>query len=142
MSTQTATLSKEQLLEEIKNWTSTDKDLEDVIHRYFRKTRLRHWCDVAEEGRAIYEQMFAVEMEEFSPIDDIICGVAAQSSDGMCLSMAAALGWNAGVLGLVLSAWNEPDENGEYKKETVTLEELKALYEATLAEWGALDADH
>lgn len=134
-------MNKEQLLEEIRNWETTDEDLSDLLHRYFEKTGLRDWCDVAEEGRRLYAELFAIDVEKFSPMDDILSGVAAQASEGMCISMAAALGWDARILGLVLSHWNEPDENGEYKKEALTLEEFKAFYEKTAAEWSKPDAD-
>lgn len=125
----TQDMNKEQLLQEIRNWETTDKDLGDLVHRYFEKTGLRHWCDVADEGRRVYSEVCAVDIEQFSPIDDVISGIAGQASEGMCISMAAALGWDAKVLRLVLSRWNEADENREYEKKTVTLEELKALYD-------------
>ena len=143
MSTETLEdMDKNQLRETILAWETTAHDIGDALFRYLEKTGLREWTEIAEEGRTLYEAMFDTEVEEFSPIDDVIFAVAAQASDGMCASMAAMLGWDARMLGLVLSHWNEADENGEYKKETITLEELKALYEKEVEFWSKRDADH
>lgn len=134
-------MDQAQLREAILDWVLTDYDTEDLLYRYFKKTGLREWTEIADEGKTLYEEMFDCEVESGSPVASVICAVALQGRDGAIAAMAAMLGWDRKMLSLVLSRWSEADENGEYKKETITLEELKALYEEEVKFWSKPDAD-
>ena len=135
------TMDKESFITILKDWEITVKDPEDCAHTYFKSTQLRNWTDILHEAKEIYNEVFAEPVEEFSPVEALLAGVAAQASDGTWLTIASALGWDAKILALALAGWQEKDENGEYDNTVLTLEELKALYEKELAFWSALNGD-
>ena len=135
------TMNRDNFIAILRDWESTAKDPEDCAHLYFKETKMRDWTEILHEAKDIYNEVFAEPIEEFSPVEALLAGVAAQASYGTWITIAAALGWDARILALALSSWQEQDENGEYDKTVLTLEELKALYEKELAFWSALNGD-
>lgn len=128
-------MNRETLVAALRDWETAKEDPEDLAHRYFEQTGLRHWTDVYHEAKEIYDEVYAEPIQECSPLEALLAGVAAQASEGTWLAIASALGWDAHILSLALDQWQEPDENGAYETKTLTLDELKALYENTLVEW-------
>ena len=135
------TVNRDEFIATLRDWESTVKDPENCAHLYFEATKLRDWTAINQEAKEIYNEVFAEPLEEFSPVEALLGGVAAQASNGTWLTISAALGWDAHILSLALSGWQEQDENGEYDKTVLTLEELKALYEKELAFWSELNGD-
>jgi hypothetical protein len=116
------------LKEELKNWEAEDSDdVNNLLHRYFESTQLLEWCDIADEARVAYELMFDEVCEEYSPLDALITGAAAQSANGVWQAVANALGLNRHVLESTLEPWYMPELHGPRK--VLTLDEFKAAYE-------------
>jgi hypothetical protein len=128
-------MSRETLVAVLRDWETTEEYSEDLAHRHFEQTGLRHWTDVYHEAKEIHDEVYAEPIEAGSPLEALLAGVAAQASNGTWLAIASALGWDAHILALALAHWQEPDENGAYETKTLTLDELKALYENELVEW-------
>lgn len=115
------------LKEELKNWEADDSDdTGNLLHRYFNATPLRYWCEIANEARVVHEIMFNDELEDGSPLDAIISGVAAQAADGVWRTVADALGLNRHVLESALESWNIKDSQ-EYPP-PLTAEGFLAAY--------------
>ena len=126
-------MNRERLIQILKDWETADEDPEDAAYEYFEATGLRNWVDILYEAKEIYEEVYGEPIEELSPEEALLSGVAAQASKGTWLTIASALGWDAHLLSVALAGWQEADENGAYEKKIITLEELKALYEEEIA---------
>jgi hypothetical protein len=115
------------LKEELKNWETDDSDeTGNLLHRYFEATQLRDWCSLADEARVVYKLMFNDELEEGSPVDAIISGVAAQAAESVWRTVAEALGLDKDVLQSTLEPWHITDL---YETEpTLTREGFFAAY--------------
>jgi hypothetical protein len=120
------------LKEELKNWEAEDSDdVNNLLHRYFESTQLLDWCEIADEARVAYELMFDEVCEEYSPLDALVSGAAAQAAHGVWKAVADALGLNRHVLESTLEDWymaklHEP-------RKVLTLDEFKAAYEQDYA---------
>ena len=95
------------LKEELKNWEADDSDeTGNLLHRYFEATQLRDWCSLADEARVVHKIMFNDKLEEGSPFDAIISGVAAQAAESVWRTVAEALELNKDVLQSTLEPWH------------------------------------
>ena len=54
----------DSLKEEVKNWADENADdTNNLMHRYFEATQLRHWCEIANEAQNVYELMFGEDVD-------------------------------------------------------------------------------
>jgi hypothetical protein len=79
----------------------------DDMHNHFDKFGRWDWVDVKAEGSRVYGLMFDCDVEDDSPIDDLISAVAAQAHDGAMCAVAACLGVPARALTLAVAEWSE-----------------------------------
>jgi hypothetical protein len=101
---------------------------DDDIHNYFSSYGEWDWCDIYREGIRMLNHHFDMEIEDYSPIADVISGVAAQSKYGAYASVAAMLGIDADSLEMVASEWYEKQHE---LPPPINLEELPEK----IAEW-------
>lgn len=98
-----------RLSDEIRSEDGHLHDVADDIHRHFEATKLRDWCEVADEARRIHNLMFVEAGEEFvedgSPLDGVWTGAAAQAAHGVWATVADALGLNKNILEATLEDW-------------------------------------
>ncbi len=123
------------LKKEVKNWADEEADdTNNLMHRYFEATQLRHWCDVADEARHVYKLMFAEELEEYSPLDALISGVAGQAADGVWHAVAEAFGLEKEYVHLTLAHYEELNPDDE-RTPPMTVEGFMAEYKKTKETW-------
>jgi len=123
------------LKEEVKNWADEKADdTNNLMHRYFEATQLRHWCEVANEAQHVYELMFGMELEEDSPLDALISGVAAQAADGVWHAVAEAFGLEKEYVHLTLAHYEEL-ELGQDRIPPMTVEGFMVAYKKTKETW-------
>lgn len=88
--------------EELQNWQLIQRtgDIGDSLHRHFiaKRGRLMEWTDVSCEGRRVWNIMFSEEVEELSPIDDVLSAIAAASWHAAFRLVAQALGQDEEVV--------------------------------------------
>lgn len=98
--------------EEIKNWQSEDVvDVSDAIHRYFENSNILQWGDIADEAAIVWSWMFSEPYDEYSPIDAVVRGVAAQAAYGAYASVAKAFALDPTVVEHMFVDWEEsPDK--------------------------------
>lgn len=128
--------TKEKQMEEVKhrlaNWQLEDNDYCDDVHHYFENSSVYYWPDVADEARVLWNTMFGDELEDSSPIDAIVTGVAAQAADGVWQTFATAFGLNKKLVESTLADWYE-DYSGHDKPPPITYDEFTVLYEESKA---------
>jgi len=97
MSTQVTCKARSALEQEIANWDREDVDLGDAVHKHFEElaSQMHDWIDVAAEGRRLWDVAFKEPVEEFSPIDDMLNGVAAAAWDVAVSRIASQLNISA-----------------------------------------------
>ena len=123
------------LKEEVKNWADEKADdTNNLMHRYFEAAQLRHWCEIANEAQHVYELMFNQELEEYSPLDALISGVAAQSADGVWHAVAEAFGLEKEYVHLTLAHYEELSPDDE-RIPPITVESFMAAYKKTKETW-------
>jgi len=110
------------------NWQSEENDYCDDIHHYFENLNVHYWPDVADEARVLWKVMFGDELEDGSPIDAIITGVAAQAADGVWRAVARAFGLNATLVECALAHWYEEYPEHETPP-PITFDEFMQKYE-------------
>ena len=111
------------------DWANEDRDPVDDCHRHFRDFGAWDWTEVAFEGRRVWGLMFDNEIEEFSAMDAVIGGVAAQASYGAFCAVAAALGVHADDVMIAASYWTK-----KIKTEPVGMAEFMRLIQESAAD--------
>jgi len=110
-------------------------DPADDLHTYFEATNARDWIDAGREATEIYNVMFVDEemgdeiVEDGSPLSGIWTGAAAQAAHGVWVSIADALGMNAGVLEAVFEDWYLLYKDGKVPP-PITMKEFNKRYKA------------
>lgn len=94
-------------------------DSEDV-YRYFDQGKIFIWYDAAAEGKEILAQCVNFHVEENSPIDQVILGVAAASHDGALMLVAEMLGLDFDSLDEEILLHSEVDRD----KPAISFDEL------------------
>jgi hypothetical protein len=61
------------------------------MHEHFENLETRSWTEIAHEGLRVYNIVLGEEAEDFSPIDDILTGIAIGAYRAAFRSVAAAL---------------------------------------------------
>ena len=111
-------------------------EVADDIHTYFESTKLRDWCEVADDARRIYNLMFAdipeEEVEDGAPLDGIWTGASAQAAHGVWTAVADALGLNKSVLEGVMEDWYLV---GGGVPPPMTIDEFVKRYKETEQSW-------
>jgi hypothetical protein len=73
----------------ILKWDDPDdtSDTCDLIHRHFEDSaaKFSDWYDVSGEGRRLYGLMFKEQVEDSSPLDGLLAGIAAAA---YCLAVS------------------------------------------------------
>lgn len=130
----------------LRTWRRTTEDkpredgyiheVADDIHTYFESTKLRDWCEVADDARRIYNLMFAdipeEEVEDGAPLDGIWTGAAAQAAHGVWAAVADALGLNKSVLEGVMEDWYLVNKD---VPPPMTIDEFVKRYKETEQSW-------
>ena len=131
----------QKTLEEVKRglWTWHDGgDISNDIHVYFEMANPRDWVDVSDAACDVWKAMFDEEIEEYSPIDAIFSGIAAQAAHGAWSAVADAFGLERQYVELVLARWYEDKEN---LPAPISPEEFIRLYEEEKKSWEKQDAN-
>jgi len=96
-----------KITEDLANWGDEYSNYPDLLHEHFEKTNLWDWCDVAKEGRSVFNQMFQDDVEEDSPIDCVFAAIAAQVAHGAFAAIARMLGTTPGDIERLSAYWYE-----------------------------------
>jgi len=115
---------KELLEEEFKNWEDDDSDIGYQIYEYMDLQGTGIWCDSVEHGRNLWNLMFDEEIEDESPIDVVLTGVAYHAAKSIEESVARMFGLKADLVGLVLAEYVEYIDN----KEVLTFDKFLEKY--------------
>lgn len=104
-----------------------DVYLEDDVHAYFDEVFTdTDWCDIAEEGRQLYNLLFGENIEKGSPIDSVITGVSAAASEGAYSEIAAVLGFSGSALRLAVEIeWQFPEGCTSLQKAEMLIKEIE-----------------
>jgi hypothetical protein len=131
------------LKDRMRNWADDDydEDLSDLLHCYFEATKLRDWCDIADEARNVWELLFDERLEQFSPVDGLMAAVAAQAAGGIYNAVASALGLNPKFLRYVLSEWEEQVKDDNVPP-PITFTELKRRLKQEEKDWENMYGNH
>ena len=124
------------LKDRMRNWADDDydEDISDLMHAYFEATKLRDWCDIADEARHLWEFLFDEPLEEYSPVDGLLAAVAAQAANGIYAAVASALDLNPEYLKFVLSEWEEGVKDDTVPP-PITFTKLKRRLEQEQKKW-------
>ena len=115
---------KELLEEEFKNWKDDDSDIGYQIYEYMDIQGTGMWCDSVEHGRDLWKLMFDEEIEDESPIDVVLTGIAYHSAKSMEESVARMFGLKESSVALVLAEYVENPDN----KEVLTFDKFIEKY--------------
>ena len=133
----------QELKERMRNWADDDydEDLSDLLHCYFEATKLRDWCDIADEARNMWTFLFDEKLDKFSPVDGLMAAVAAQAAGGIYNAVASALGLNPKYLRFVLADWEEQVKDDNVPP-PITFTELKRRLKQEQKDWEEMYGNH
>ena len=128
---------------ELANWDDEDSNNEDMYYDHFEKSNLWDWCDIANEGRSVWNQMFQGDLEADSPIDCIFSAIAAQAAHGAFAAIAEMFGVKCDDIESIVAYWYENQNNtppalkignkfNKYIKEVKTYENIAEEQHAEL----------
>jgi len=100
-----------KISEELKNWETTEEELGSLLHEHFEDFGKWSWCEIAEEGRGVWNEMFNEDVQEDSPIDGIISAVAAQAGEAAFVAVATMLGVDVKGFRYLVDYWYEFQDN-------------------------------
>lgn len=115
---------KELLEEEFKNWENDDSDIGYQIYEYMDTQGTGMWCDSVCHGQNLWKLMFDEEIEDESPIDVVLTGVAYHAAKSVEESVARMFGLKAEIVALVLAEYVEYPDN----KEVLTFDKFIEKY--------------
>ena len=125
----------DDLKEELKNWADEDADdTNNLLHRYFEASQIRHWCSVSDEGSRAYNIMFNEEVERDSPLDALFSGIAAQAAHGVWETVAEAFGLEAKYVHMVLATYEELEPE-DARIPPITFEQFMKMYKEEKETW-------
>ena len=114
---------------ELKNWEE-EGDYTCAIYEHMEETNLTYWPDIVYEGQRIWKLMFDEELEDDSPVDTILSGVACQAARGVEIAVARMFGLkNHNAVGLALASYIECDSLDKEVPKPITYEEFIKEYE-------------
>ena len=93
------------------DWKSGKTDTYENAMGYFAQFESWNDGEIAEEGIRLLNVMFDLDIEQYSPIHDVIMAVAAQSANGAFSAVAQMLGVEVDDLKKAVSYWYDHKED-------------------------------
>lgn len=124
--------------DDLRGWEATfdsaDKDFGDMLYSHFEAKGGLNWCDVVSEGLRVFNLMFTPNdgvgpVERDSPIDQLLCAIAAKSANSAFDAVAMALGVDPEALQYEVDDWYQIQSASKERPMAIGWERLKAEVE-------------
>ena len=98
--------------------------IDDDPWGHFADFKSWDWCDIADEARIQFGEIWGEEIEDASPVDDFLSAICARAHHGALQSVATALGVDVDAFESAVAPWYENQNN---LPESVSPEKLMEL---------------